>query len=172
MDGEVYQIVEFEHVKPGKGGAFVRTKLRNVRTQNVYDKTFRAGERIEPARVDRRVMQFLYSSGDSFFFMDTNDFDQIELTADQVGDAKPWLKESEEVSVALYEGELIGLEVPLTVERKVVQTDPGVRGDTATGGTKPAVLEGGATVQVPLFVNMGDVIKVDTRQKKFGGRVT
>jgi elongation factor P len=171
LDGEAYQIAEFEHVKPGKGGAFVRTKLRNVRTSSIYDKTFRAGERIELAHVSRRRMQFLYTSGDSFYFMDTEDFEQIELSDETVGEQSVWLKESEEYEVVVYDGEVIGIEIPPSVERQVTQTDPGLRGDTATGGTKPAVLEGGATVQVPLFVNVGDVVKVDTRQGSYIGRV-
>jgi len=161
--GEVYQIVEFEHVKPGKGNAFVRTKLRSVRSGHVFDKTFRSGERVEQANVQRRKMQYLYGTGGSYYFMDLEDYDQIELTAQQVGEAAQWLKESEEVEIVRYEGSFVGLELPLVVEREVKQTDPGVRGDTATGGTKPAVLEGGITVQVPLFINRGDVIKVDTR---------
>ena len=172
LDGEAYQIIDFAHVKPGKGGAFVRTKLRSIRSASVYDKTFRAGERIELAHVSRRRMQFLYTSGESFYFMDTEDFDQIELRAEQIGEAKQWLKESEEFDVVMYEREFIGIEIPLTVEREVVQTDPGMRGDTSTGGTKPAVLEGGATVHVPLFVNVGDTIKVDTEKAEYAGRVT
>jgi elongation factor P len=172
LDGEVYQITEFEHVKPGRGSAFVRTKLRNVRTGNVFDKTFRSGERVEQADVQRRKIQYLYGTGDSFFFMDLQDFDQIELTAAQVGESAQWIKENEELTLIRFEGEFVGLELPLVVEREVAQTDPGVRGDTATGGSKPAVLEGGATVQVPLFINIGDVLKVDTRTKQYVERAS
>ena len=163
LDGQVYQIVSSEHYKPGKGQAVVRTKLRDVRTGNVYDKTFRAGEKVETARVERKKMQFLYTDGSSFYFMDNNTYDQVELTEDQVGDQAVWLKEGEDVDVTMYEGEVLGVEAAHTVIRKVERTDPGVRGDTATGGTKPAVVEGGATVQVPLFVNEGESIRIDTR---------
>jgi elongation factor P len=163
LDGQVYQIVSSEHYKPGKGQAVVRTKLRDVRTGNVYDKTFRAGEKVETAHVSRKKMQFLYSDGTSCYFMDNNTYDQVELTTDQVGDQVVWLKEGEDVDVTMYEGEVLGVEAAHTVIRKIERTDPGVRGDTATGGTKPAVVEGGATVQVPLFVNEGEAIKIDTR---------
>jgi len=163
LDGQVYQIVSSEHYKPGKGQAVVRTKLRDVRTGNVYDKTFRAGEKVETAHVSRKKMQFLYSDGTSYYFMDNNTYDQVELSDDQVGDQAPWLREGEDVDVTMYETEVLGVEAAHTVIRKVEKTDPGVRGDTATGGTKPAVVEGGATVQVPLFVNEGESIKIDTR---------
>jgi len=134
-----------------------------VRTGNVYDKTFRAGEKVETAHVSRKKMQFLYSDGASYYFMDNNTYDQVELSEDQVGDPAVWLREGEDVDVTMYENEVLGVEAPHTVIRKVEKTDPGVRGDTATGGTKPAVVEGGATVQVPLFVNEGEAIKIDTR---------
>ena len=163
LDGQVYQIVSSEHYKPGKGQAVVRTRLRDVRTGNVYDKTFRAGEKVETARVERRKMQFLYTDGASYFLMDNSNYDQVELTEEQVGEQTVWLKEGEDVDVTMYEGELIGVEAAHTVIRKVERTDPGIRGDTATGGTKPAVVEGGATVQVPLFVNEGEAIRIDTR---------
>ncbi|MGQ9730928.1 MAG: elongation factor P [Candidatus Zipacnadales bacterium] len=167
LDGQVYQILSSEHYKPGKGQAVVRTKLRDVRTGNVYDKTFRAGEKVETARVDRKRMQFLYTDGTAFYLMDTETYDQIELSREQVGDQAVWLKEGEEVQVTMYEGELLGVEVPQTVVRKVERTDPGIRGDTATGGSKPAVVEGGATVQVPLFINEGEQIKIDTRAGRY-----
>jgi elongation factor P len=139
-----------------------------VRTGNVYDKTFRAGEKVETARVERKKMQFLYDDGSAhFFFMDNNSYDQVELTEDQVGGASVWLKEGEDVDVTMYQGELLGVEVAHTVIRKIERTDPGIRGDTATGGTKPAVVEGGATVQVPLFVNEGETIKIDTRNGRY-----
>ncbi|MFQ6097695.1 MAG: elongation factor P [Armatimonadota bacterium] len=167
LDGEVYQIIEYQHVKPGKGGAFVRTRLKHLKTGNVFDKTFRSGYKVEQAHVDRRKMQFLYRTGDAFFFMDSENFDQIELSAAQVGDACNYLSEGLEVDVIMYQGELMGLDLPAAVELKIAQTDPGVRGDTATGGTKPAVLETGVTVQVPLFLNIGDVVKVDTRTGEY-----
>ena len=172
LDGEVYLILDYQHVKPGKGGAFVRSKLRNLRTGNVFDKTFRAGAKVEPAHVERRRMQFLYSTGDAYYFMDLNTFDQLELSADQIGDDRKFLKENEEVFVTSYKGELLGVDLPTSVDRKVLRTDPGIRGDTATGGSKPAVIEGGAIVQVPLFINVGDVIKVDTRTGQYLSRVS
>jgi elongation factor P len=171
MDGQVYQIVTTEHHKPGKGHAVVRTRLRDVKTGRVYDKTFRAGERVETAHVERKKMQYLYSTGSSFTFMDTRDYEQVELSEGQVGDNVQWLREGEEVDVTMYQGQLLGIEVATALVRAVERTDPGIRGDTATGGTKPAVLEGGATVQVPLFVNIGDVIKVDTRTATYIERV-
>ena len=167
LDGEVFSLVDFQHVKPGKGGAFVRTKLRNVRTGNVFDRTFRAGEKFEHARLERRRMQFLYRRGDEFVFMDTESFDQVSLQADEVGEGWRCLKDGLEVAIVQYEERLIGLELPNTVELKVAQTDPGFRGDTAQGGSKPATLETGAVVQVPLFVNEGDVLRVDTRSYEY-----
>lgn len=171
LDGQVYQILNFEHHKPGKGHAVVRTKLRDVRTGNVYDKTFRAGEKVETAHVQRKQMQYLYTDGSGFFLMDNDTYDQMELSEEQVGDGAIWLKEGEDIDVTLHEGQLLGVEVKQTVERRVERTDPGVRGDTATGGTKPAVLEGGATIQVPLFVDVDDVLKVDTRTGSYITRV-
>jgi elongation factor P len=172
LDGDVYQIIEYQHVKPGKGGAFVRTRLKQLRTGNVFEKTFRSGYKVEQARVERRKMQFLYHTGDGFYFMDTENFDQIELTSAQVGDARDYLKEGLEVDVIMYRGELMGMDLPAAVQLKITQTDPGVRGDTATGGTKPAVLETGATIQVPLFLNIGDAVKVDTRTGAYLERVS
>jgi len=171
VDGEVYTILEFQHVKPGKGGAFVRTRLRHVKTGRVQDKTFRAGEKMEQARLERKKMQYLYNTGDEFIFMDLEDYDQIPVRAEQVGDARKFLKDGLEVDMTLYKGELMGVELPITIEATVQQTDPGVRGDTATGGSKPATLETGAVVQVPLFVNIGDVIRVDTRTGEYLDRV-
>jgi len=171
LDGHVYQILNFEHHKPGKGHAVVRTKLRDVRTGNVYDKTFRAGEKVETAHVQRKRMQYLYSDGSGYFLMDNDSYDQMELSEEQVGDGAIWLKEGEDIDVTLHDGQLLGVEVQQTVERRVERTDPGIRGDTATGGTKPAVLEGGATVQVPLFVDVDDVLKVDTRTGSYITRV-
>jgi elongation factor P len=171
LDGQVYQVVHSEHYKPGKGQAVVRTKLRDVRTGNVYDKTFRAGEKVETAHVERKRMQYLYTDGTDYHVMDNQSYDQMALTAEQVGEDAVWLKEGEDVDVTMYQGELLGVEVQQTVERRVERTDPGIRGDTATGGTKPAVLEGGATIQVPLFVNVDDVVKVDTRNGNYITRV-
>lgn len=167
LDGTVYQIITSEHYKPGKGQAVVRTKLRDIRTGNVFNKTFRAGEKVERARVERSINQFLYSDGSTLYFMNNETYDQVELSREQVGELAIWLKESEDVLLVTYEGELIGLEVANTVIREVAQCDPGLRGDTATGGTKPCVLEGGATVTVPLFIQQGDKIKVDTRSGEY-----
>lgn len=167
LDGHVYQIVTSEFHKPGKGQAVVRTKLRDIRTGNVFQKTFRSGEKVERARVDRTTNQFLYTDGATYYFMDNESYEQTELTDEQVGELAKWLKEGEDVQIITYEGELIGIEVANTLIREVVETDPGLRGDTATGGTKPAVLEGGATVTVPLFVQQGEKIKVDTRSGEY-----
>lgn len=171
-NGELYVIVEFQHVKPGKGGAFVRTKLRNLRTGAVTDKTFRAGERMEQAMIERRPMQFLYRAGDEYTFMDTETFDQIAVPSDKVGDGARYLKPDTEIAVIRFQHELLGVEVPNTVDLAVTQTDPGLRGDTATGGSKPATLETGAVVNVPLFINEGDVIRVDTRTGEYVQRVS
>ncbi|MCS6859415.1 MAG: elongation factor P [Abditibacteriales bacterium] len=170
-EGQVYQIIYFQHVKPGKGGAFVRTTLKNLMTGATVDKTFRAGERMEQARVERRQMEFLYSAGDEYVFMDTTNYDQVTLTGEQVGDARRFLKENTPVTVTEYKGQLIGVELPPSLELKVVETDPGLRGDTASGGSKPAKLETGAVVQVPLFVGTGEVIRVDTRTGEYLERV-
>ncbi len=171
LDGQVYQIVTTEHHKPGKGHAVVRTRLRDVKTGRVYDKTFRSGEKVESAHVERKKMQYLYTDGSTYAFMDNRDYEQVELSAEQVGEDAPWLKEGEDVDVTMYQGQVLGIEVATAVIRAVERTDPGVRGDTATGGTKPAVVEGGATVQVPLFVSIGDVIKIDTRTAAYVERV-
>jgi elongation factor P len=171
LDGEVYAIVEFQHVKPGKGGAFVRTRLRSLRTGAALEKTFRAGERMEPAYLERRTIQFLYRAGDDYVFMDTETYDQSSLGADQLGDKAEYLKEGIEVSIVSHDGRLLGIDLPDTVELRVTQTDPGLRGDTASGGSKPATLETGAVVQVPLFVNQGDLIRVDTRSHQYLERV-
>jgi elongation factor P len=170
--GDLYSIVEFQHVKPGKGGAFVRTKLRNLRTGAVTDKTFRAGERMEQAMITRRPMQFLYRTGDEYVFMDTETFDQIPLSADAVGEGAQYLKPDAEISVISYGDETLGVDVPNTVDLVVTKTDPGLRGDTATGGTKPATLETGAVVNVPLFINEEDVLRVDTRTGQYVQRVS
>jgi elongation factor P len=166
-DGGIFQIIEFQHVKPGKGGAFVRTRLRNIRTGAVIDKTWRAGERMEQAMIARRPMQFLYRSGDEYVFMDTETFDQTPLSAERVGEGVKYLKPDVEVMVMVFGEEILGVELPNTMELAVTETDPGLRGDTATGGTKPATLETGAVVNVPLFVNEGDVLRIDTRTGKY-----
>ncbi|HAH95276.1 MAG TPA: elongation factor P [Firmicutes bacterium] len=167
LDGDVYAVVDFLHVKPGKGAAFVRTKLRNVRTGFVVERTFNAGEKVPPARVETRDMQYLYASDNLFTFMDTESYDQIALPEEKLGDAVKFLKENMTISVQMYQGEAIGIQLPNTVELEVVETDPGLKGDTAAGGTKPATLETGAIVNVPLFINIGDVIAVDTRSKEY-----
>lgn len=171
VDGDLYNIVEFLHVKPGKGGAFVRTKLKGLRTGRVIDRTFRAGERVEQARIDRRKMQYLYRSGEQLYFMDTSSYEQIPLSVEQVGDAVNFLAESIEVQVLFHGNEVIGLEMPIFVELRIKQTDPGLRGDTASGGSKPATLESGAVVQVPFFIEIDDRIKVDTRKGIYVERV-
>lgn len=171
VEGQAYQILEFQHVKPGKGGAFVRTKLKAVRTGSVLDRTFRAGERFELAHVRRQPMQLLYRSGTGFHFMNMETFDEMELAEEVVGEGGRFVKEGTEVQVVIYEGEILGLEPPLTVELEVADTPPGGKGDTATGSGKPATLETGAIVQVPFFIDTGDVIKVDTRTGKYVERL-
>lgn len=170
IDGEVYSVIEFLHVKPGKGSAFVRTKLRNVRTGAVSERTFRAGERVSRAHVENREMQFLYSSGDEFVFMDTSSYDQLTLDKNHLGDAVGYLKDGQAITVQFYEGKAIGVELPAFVELEVVETEPGHKGDTATGATKPATVETGKTVQVPLFVDKGDKIRIDTRTGEYISR--
>ena len=172
INGEVFYLVEFQHVKPGKGGAFVRTKLRNVRTGNVFERTFRAGERFERAILERKELQFLYRAGDDYLFMDTESFDQVAIPAKELGDSVDYLKEGLIVSAVTHDDRRIGIELPNSVELRVAETDPGLRGDTASGGSKPAKLESGAVVQVPLFLNEGDVIRVDTRSGQYLERVS
>jgi elongation factor P len=163
LDGQLWGIVDFQHVKPGKGGAFVRTKLKNVLTGKVVDRTFNAGVKVEVASVDRREMQYLYREGDDFVFMDVQDYDQPRIQAATVGDAADYLLEEQTVTVAFNDGVPLYVELPASVELTVSQTDPGVQGDRSTGGTKPATLETGAQVQVPLFITTGEKVKVDTR---------
>ncbi|MFO7245546.1 MAG: elongation factor P [Thermaerobacter sp.] len=167
----VYMILEAEHVKQGRGSAFVRVRMRNVKTGATISRTLRAGEKVEQAVIQKREMQYLYSSGDEYYFMDTETYDQVPIRAEVLGDALKFLKENMVVQVLEYEGSIIGVELPNSVELQVVETEPGVRGDTVSGGTKPAKLETGAVVQVPLFVNTGDVIRVDTRTGHYLGRV-
>lgn len=170
-DGGVWTVVGFQHVKPGKGAAFVRAKLKNVMTGAVIENTFRAGEKLPRAQIDYREMQFLYESGGQYFMMDQMTFDQISLNADMLADAIQYLKENMVIGVQFYEGAPIGIELPNFVELEIVETDPGLRGDTASGGTKPAKLETGAVVQVPLFLQTGDKIRVDTRTNQYLERV-
>ncbi len=171
QDNDIYTIIEFQHVKPGKGGAFVRTKLKNVRTGAVLDKTFRAGEKMEQARLERRPMQYLYSLDDEYYLMDNSTFEQITVSKAQFGDAVKYLKDGMEVTVIDHNGTIIGAEVPYFVELEVIETEPDMRGDTASGGSKPAKLETGAVIQVPFFVNVGTRVKVDTRTDSYLERV-
>jgi len=170
IDGQLWNVVDFQHVKPGKGGAFVRTKLKNVLSGKVVDRTFNAGVRVEQASVDRREMQYLYREGDDFVFMDTQDYDQPRIPAATVGDAANYLLEEQNVTVAFNEGVPLYVELPAAVELTVSQTDPGLQGDRSTGGTKPATLETGAQIHVPLFITTGEKIKVDTRTGQYLGR--
>ena len=170
IDGQLWNVVDFQHVKPGKGGAFVRTKLKNVLSGKVVDRTFNAGVRVEQASVDRREMQYLYREGDDFVFMDTQDYDQPRIPAATVGDAASYLLEEQNVVVAFNEGVPLYVELPASVELTVSQTDPGLQGDRATGGTKPATLETGAQIQVPLFITTGEKVRVDTRTGQYLGR--
>lgn len=171
IDGNVYQIIEFQHVKPGKGAAFVRTKLKDIINSGVVEKTFRPTEKFPTARIERREMQYLYNDGDLYNFMDTENYEQIALSNDTVGDALKFVKENEMVKVCSYNGSVFAIEPPLFVELEITETEPGFKGDTATGASKPAVVETGASVSVPLFVNQGDVIKIDTRTGEYLSRV-
>ena len=170
LDGALWSVVDFQHVKPGKGGAFVRTKLKNVLSGKVVDKTFNAGVRVEVANVDKREMQYLYREGDDFVFMDTQDYDQPRIPRQTVGNAADYLLEEQMVTIAFNDGTPLYVDLPAAVELTISQTDPGVQGDRSTGGTKPATLETGATVQVPLFISTGEKIKVDTRTGQYLGR--
>ena len=171
MEGNVYQIIEFQHVKPGKGAAFVRTKLKNIINGGVVEKSFRPTEKFPQARIDRKDMQYLYSDGDLYNFMDTETYDQIALNADAVGDALKFVKENEMVKICSYNGNVFAIEPPLFVELEITDTEPGFKGDTATGATKPAIVETGAKVMVPLFVENGEKIKIDTRSGEYLSRV-
>ncbi|HEV8458695.1 MAG TPA: elongation factor P [Methylomirabilota bacterium] len=170
FDGQPYTIVDFQHVKPGKGGAFVRTKLKHMKQGRVIDNTFRAGEKVELVDFDEKRMQYLYRD-DRYHFMDLESYDQISLSAEEVGDARDFLKENTEVEILFIDGSPATVELPNFMELQIVRTDPGIRGDTASGGSKPATLETGAVVQVPLFLNEGDVVKVDTRSSEYLNRV-
>jgi elongation factor P len=171
MEGSVYQILEFQHVKPGKGAAFVRTKLKNIISGGVVEKTFRPTEKFPQARIDRVEMQYLYSDGDLFHFMNTETYDQIALNQESVGDALKFVKDNEMVKICSHNGNVFSVEPPLFVELEVTDTEPGFKGDTATGATKPATVETGAVVYVPLFVETGDKLKIDTRTGEYLSRV-
>jgi len=171
LDGQLWSVVNFQHVKPGKGGAFVRTTLKNVVSGKVVDKTFNAGTKVDTATVDRRTMTYLYNDGTDYVFMDGETFDQVSVSPEIVGDAAKFMLENSEVQVAQHEGETLYVELPASAELTIEHTDPGLQGDRSTGGTKPAKLETGAEVQVPLFVNTGEKIKVDTRDGRYLGRV-
>jgi len=170
IDGALWNVVEFQHVKPGKGGAFVRTRLKNVLSGKVVDRTFNAGVRVEVATVDKREMQYLYREGDDFVFMDTTDYDQPRIPASVVGDGANYLLEEQTVTIAFNNGTALYVELPAAVELRVEHTDPGLQGDRSTGGTKPATLETGAQIQVPLFITTGEKIRVDTRSGEYLGR--
>jgi elongation factor P len=163
--------VEFQHVKPGKGPAFVRTKLKNVESNKTVDKTFNAGTKVETANVDKRTMQYLYNDGSSYVFMDTSTYEQLEVTPEVVGDAKNFMLENQEAIVATNEGRVLFIELPASVELLIAETEPGLQGDRSTGGTKPATLETGHTIAVPLFITSGEKVKVDTRDSSYLGRV-
>jgi elongation factor P len=171
IDGAVFKIIEFQHVKPGKGGAFVRTKLRKIDDGSVQDKTFRAGEKFRPVHTESRKMQYLYDSGEAAVFMDSRDYEQIEIPSEVVGEAMQWLLPNDEFDILFVDEQPSDVQVPSAVEMKVTQTDPGVKGDTASGGgNKPATLESGVTVQVPLFIEEGESVRVDTRSGEYISR--
>lgn len=171
MDGGLWTVIEFQHVKPGKGGAFVRTKVKNVRTGKTVDRTFNAGAKIETETVDRSEFQYLYKDGDGFVFMDVSDYDQITLSEEQVGDAPNFMLENQNVTIALHNGEPLYVELPASVVLEITHTEPGLQGDRSTGGTKPATVETGYQIQVPLFLEEGTKVKVDTRTGDYLGRV-
>ena len=171
LDGNVYLVVEFQPVKPGKGAAFVRTRLKNLKTGSVLERTFRSGEKLEEAFVEERKLQFLYGGGGTFHFMDNHTYDQVTLDQNQVGEVADLLKENMEVTLQEYKGQMLNFLLPLFVELKVAEAEPGLRGDTAKGGSKNIKVETGATIQVPLFIQEGDRIKIDTRTRGYVGRV-
>ena len=171
LEGNIFQIIEFQHVKPGKGAAFVRTKLKNIKSGGVVEKTFRPTEKCPQARIDRKDMQYLYNDGDLFYFMDVESYDQIALAQDAIGDALTFVKENEMCKVCSHNGSVFSVEPPLFVELVITETEPGFKGDTATGASKPAIVETGAQVSVPHFVDQGDTIKIDTRTGEYLSRV-
>ncbi|MED1205166.1 elongation factor P [Heyndrickxia acidicola] len=170
VDGAIWRVLDFQHVKPGKGAAFVRSKLRNLRTGAIQEKTFRAGEKVEKAQIDNRKMQYLYANGDQHVFMDNETYEQIELSSDAIEYELKFLKENMEVFIMMFQEETLGLELPNTVELTVTETEPGIKGDTASGGTKPATMETGLTVQVPFFVNQGDKLIINTTDSSYVSR--
>jgi elongation factor P len=170
VDGDIYRVLDFQHVKPGKGAAFVRSKLRNLRNGNTTEKTFRGGEKVERAQIDNRRMQYLYANGDQHVFMDTDNYEQIELSETQIEYELKFLKENMEVHVIQYQGETLGVDLPATVELEVTETEPGIKGDTASGGSKPATMETGLVVQVPFFVNSGDRLIINTSEGEYVSR--
>ncbi|ABP66903.1 elongation factor P [Caldicellulosiruptor changbaiensis] len=170
-DGQIFQVIEFLHVKPGKGAAFVRTKLKNIKTGAVIEKTFRPDERMPLAHIERREMQYLYNDGELYYFMDTQTYEQIALNQEMVGDALKFVKENMTVTILSHNGSVFGVEPPRFVELEVIDTEPGFKGDTQTGATKPAKVETGAVIQVPLFINVGDKIKIDTSTEEYLSRV-
>jgi elongation factor P len=172
IEGQLWTVIEFLHVKPGKGSAFVRTRLKNVKSGATVERTFRAGEKLERATVDNREMQMLYNDDEGYHFMDSETFENVTLQREVIGNPADFLKDGMKVAVQTHEGVPIGVDLPAHVELQVTETDPGFKGDTATGASKPAKLETGATVQVPLFVNVGDIIRIDTRDRRYIGRVT
>jgi len=171
LDGDAYIVVDFQHVKPGKGSAFVRAKLKNVRTGAIAERTFNAGEKMPKAHLDRREMQYLYHDGDAYIFMDTQSYEQMPLSEEQMADGKNYLKENMNISVLFFQGAVMGIDLPAQVELEVVETDPGIKGDTASGGNKPAVLETGTVVRVPFFINVGDVLRINTKTGEYIERV-
>lgn len=171
LEGQLYQIIEFQHVKPGKGGAFVRTKMRNLTNGNVHERTFRAGDKVEDAFIEYKKLQFMYSSGEEYHFMEEKTFEQFQISAEQLGDVTHYLKENMMVNASFYEGKLMNVEAPMFIELKVVEAEPGLKGDTAKSGTKSVKLETGYTIQVPLFIEVGNVLKIDTRTGEYVERV-
>jgi elongation factor P len=170
VDGSLWRVIDFQHVKPGKGAAFVRSKLRNLRNGAIQEKTFRAGEKVAKAQIDNRKMQYLYANGDQHVFMDTESYDQIELPADAIEYELKFLRENMEVHIMMYQGESLGVELPNSVVLEVTETEPGIKGDTASGGTKPATLETGLVVQVPFFINQGDRLIINTTESSYVSR--
>lgn len=171
LDGQIFQVIEFQHVKPGKGAAFVRTKLKNIVTGATIEKTFNPTDKMPKAHIERKDMQYLYNDGDLYYFMDTETFEQLPLGKDKIGDALKFVKENEIVKVLSHKGNVFGIEPPNFVELEVTDTEPGFKGDTATGATKPAIVETGASIKVPLFVNKGDIIRIDTRTGEYMERI-
>jgi len=171
LEGEIYQVAEFQHVKPGKGAAFVRTKLKNLKTQGLIERTFKGDERIEEAFIEEKKLQFIFKDSDFYNFLDQDNFEQIQFDKKKIGDVSLFLKENQEVTAFFYKDEILNISLPNFVELEVTHTEPGIRGDTAKGGTKPAKFETGLIIQVPLFVNIGDRIKIDTRTGEYVERV-